>query len=647
MLLLLFALVLPAGVLPAGAQSSSRVDLAPPQIDQFPLVTTYIDLRDAQGRFMHGLQPHQVTILEDDVALTVNELEQLDSGAQFVLVLNPGLPFAIHDTQGNSRYDRLVQNLKDWSDSHSQSYADDLSLLITNGPEALHLTDAQDWYSVLENFQSDFRKAVPGLEVLTRAIEVAADSSPRPGMGRVVLFITPPLDGEYEIGLQTLTARAVQTGIKVCVWLVASPEAFYSRGSLSLASLAEETGGAYLPFSGVEPLPDLEEYLDPLRNVYRVSYDSKVTHAGEHLLVVEIDTGADKLISPGRKFIVQVMPPNPILVSLPTQIQRSGHYTNQKDELEIEPATQRLEMLVEFPDGYSRELSSSFLYIDGAIVAENTEPPFDSFSWNLQNYLENGNHTVQVQVIDVLGISGKSNEANIAINVQIPKKSILMMISRQRYTFAGVAVVLSGGILLLVLVIGGRIRPAIPGRGLITKDKLKGQSRARLHNPSADPVTQPVKGADIRPGQKGDSDPARGLPYWINRLQWPQRHLPTTAYANLTRLSEGDQSSQTVPISITADSVTIGRDPFKATLVLDDPSIDPLHASLQRENGSFRLRDQGSVAGTWVNYTPVSREGTLLENGDLIHIGRLGFRFWMRDPGRQRKPVVIPKEPLP
>jgi len=39
------------------------------------------------------------------------------------------------------------------------------------------------------------------------------------------------------------------------------------------------------------------------------------------------------------------------------------------------------------------------------------------------------------------------------------------------------------------------------------------------------------------------------------------------------------------------------------------------------------VADLGSEAGTWVNYAPVSAEGSQLRHGDLLHIGRVAFRF--------------------
>jgi hypothetical protein len=55
--------------------------------------------------------------------------------------------------------------------------------------------------------------------------------------------------------------------------------------------------------------------------------------------------------------------------------------------------------------------------------------------------------------------------------------------------------------------------------------------------------------------------------------------------------------------------------------------------------------DEGSIAGTWINYAPVSRQGLCLQHGDLVHIGRVGFRYTQRKPKHIRKPIVIKEDP--
>ena len=79
---------------------------------------------------------------------------------------------------------------------------------------------------------------------------------------------------------------------------------------------------------------------------------------------------------------------------------------------------------------------------------------------------------------------------------------------------------------------------------------------------------------------------------------------------------------------------------------MDDASIDDLHARLLRaENGSYTIQDEGSQAGTWVNYEAVSPEGTNLQHGDIIHLGRVGLYITYSDANRIPKLKILNLEP--
>jgi hypothetical protein len=122
---------------------------------------------------------------------------------------------------------------------------------------------------------------------------------------------------------------------------------------------------------------------------------------------------------------------------------------------------------------------------------------------------------------------------------------------------------------------------------------------------------------------------------WVNRLRWPQRRLTPKADAFLVPVVEDEQADSLSPIPITTDEVTLGKDRSLATLLLDDASVENLHARLVREeDGCYSILDQGSVDGTCVNYTPVAETGTVLEHGDHIHLGKVCFRFQLRQPAR-------------
>jgi predicted component of type VI protein secretion system len=60
------------------------------------------------------------------------------------------------------------------------------------------------------------------------------------------------------------------------------------------------------------------------------------------------------------------------------------------------------------------------------------------------------------------------------------------------------------------------------------------------------------------------------------------------------------------------------------------------------EEQTFRLLDEGTIAGTWLNFEMLPPDGALLQDGDVIHIGRVGFRFQIHKPKSVEKPDVIP-----
>ena len=97
------------------------------------------------------------------------------------------------------------------------------------------------------------------------------------------------------------------------------------------------------------------------------------------------------------------------------------------------------------------------------------------------------------------------------------------------------------------------------------------------------------------------------------------------------------------PIPVIAPEMTFGSDPMQVTRILDDPSVSPLHARLQEQNGGYILSDEKSVAGTWVNYEQLQAPRRL-QHGDVLHIGRLSYRFMLRKPPERPQPKITPTQ---
>jgi hypothetical protein len=613
----------------ARAQEGGQVSISPIDDTDFPTLNTYLDVRTAEGSFISDLGHQHVTVIEDGVRLDASRLDLLRSGAQFVLAVSPGDAFSIRDSHGVNRYDYLAEAIAAWANARGQTSSDDFSFLGRGGPEATHLSAINEWLSELAAYQPDEGGANSEFDTLARAIDIAADPAPRPGMGRAVLFITalPGQDVTAGVDLTGLTARANQFGVRVFVWLVAASEQFSSPGVGVLADLASGTGGSLFAFSGQEPIPDLESYLEPLRTTYYLEYGSRLTASGLHQVAVEVSREGWEALSLIQEFEFEVLPPSIAFVSPPSEISRTAPEERLNDPAAYSPKTLPLEVLIEFPDGHTRPIIRTSLTIDGVVVESHTTEPFEQFSWDLAPYTATGEHILVVEAEDSLELVSRSIETKVMVTLDIPPRSPWSIVSENRTPLAILSVVIAGAVLLLILVLGGRLRP-----GFVREFRRK---RRR-----ADPVTQPVSVRTEMPRRPT-------LETWMNRLPWPQRSSVPKAFAFLVPITESGDERSTPPLSISRDEEIFGREPDQVTLVLADPSVEAVHARLVRnQEGEFRVMDEGSVAGTWVNYTPISREGVQLEHGDLVHFGRLGFRFIMREPVRVRKPVVRPGEPL-
>jgi len=72
------------------------------------------------------------------------------------------------------------------------------------------------------------------------------------------------------------------------------------------------------------------------------------------------------------------------------------------------------------------------------------------------------------------------------------------------------------------------------------------------------------------------------------------------------------------------DLVTLGRHP-KSTIFLDDITVSRRHAEVHRSQAAYKVRDVGSLNGTYVNRKRV--EEAALADGDEIQIGRFKLVF--------------------
>ncbi len=632
----LFCLSVMFVLLPVGtrAQSSLTVAASPPDVQAFPSVGLTVRVADTSGNFVDSLEASQVNIVENGQGIAPGSLLPARPGAQYVFAFNPGPPFAIRDAQGKARFNYLVEVFETWAASTGSE--DDLSLLFNNGPQKAHMPNPAEWIELLKSANVDLRNATPNWQILSQAINLAAEPGRNPGMGRGVLFVTSNPDNATAPIFENIATLAIQNGVQVSVWMVASSTFFDSPGAAALEKMASDTGGAFFAYSGTETIPNPEAYLERLRSAYRVSYNSLIRGAGPHDLLVEVSTPTGQGSSSPQSFELNILPPQPVLIDPPKQVTRILPDPAATPQV-LAPQFQTLEILIDFPDGFERPLQRSALFVDGQLVDENTSPPFDAFQWDISSYTESGRHIVQVEIVDELGLGQLSIEIPIDIDAVRQGSPQAFISSTPTATLIAAGVVLLAGITLVVsLVVAVRTRAT-------TRPLTNRKKPAPV---SGDPVYQVITNPEET--TTGKLRLAGWASQLQNRLSWPQRAAKTEQpFAYLERLpalGEPESLTPSKPIAIYSAEITVGSDRQQATLVLEDPSVEPLHARLHLdENGVFYLQDQGSLAGTWVNYQAIlpGSLGVRLGSGDVVHFGRSGFRFSLPSTTPLRPPVVI------
>lgn len=614
-----------------------QVTLFPLNSADFPLLSAYLDAHSPTGHFIRGLRASDVQILEDSNPVPVDTLEELHPGVQFVIAIAPGPAFDIRDTNGVSRFEYLLQGIYTWSYQPDQE--DDLSLVTSWTSEIAHVDQPSRILAGLSSYPVTGSPNVPDLQVLSRAMEIVSQPTRRPGMERVILFITASQAAEGVVGLQSFASQASELGIRIYVWVLGSQEFFTQPESAPLRAISGQTLGQFYAFTGAEAVPDLEEILEPLRYIYALTYTSRLTTSGSHQALAQVAIEGTSISSNAQNFDVSILPPQPVIESLPDQIQRAvpsqaRDSTGSNMDIALLPAEQPISLTVSFPDGYVRPLVRTTLYVDGAIADENTVEPFDEFTWDLRTYLDSQDHLVKVEAVDNLGMSGMSPETVVRVNVTPLERNILAALMRNKLLITGIVVVLAGAILSLVLILGGKIRPPHPAQVRKTKDSRTTNPITRPRH--LDPVTQPLSASSI-PASASATKKQSAENGHLRKSHHKER---ASILAYLVPLVEAGEPTILAPQSLHSEEVLLGSDPNQVAIDLSDASVQAVHVLLQWQDGTYHLFDKNTVAGTWVNYAQVSSQGVRLEHGDLIYAGRVGFRFHLKNPGPLPKPYV-------
>lgn len=637
----LVALCLQAGPTPLAAQTltTQPPTLRITQIDtsNFPTVSAWVYGENLGG----SLAATEMLLLESGAERAVTE-EVKRAGNQVAFVF---------DASNNVRFPGItnaprIQEVKDAIDRLSKAslFDDELDWLTfialgdnavprVIGPELDAPWEDYDyqaiWNSVILYEPAQGAAITPLNDLIRFSVQQFGDPDlPRFQQRHIVVFsdgtdIVSVLESEQVVGLandQNIRIHTVQLGNAG-----QGPER-------TLKQLSSLTGGSYVSLASPEAIDTVGDAIAATTEQKVLTYRSQLPTPGEVRVVASLPNNRTIEASASAP-AVNVLPSSVFLLQ-PVEgsvVQRSGAtWDSTLDSLA--PASLPVQVAIQWPDGRARSVQRLEIEIGGKTTIVSS-PPFDEVIEVPIPLLGMGDYTVRVRAIDELGLAGQSDPVRISVTeVRPPTPTPTVTPSPTPNATATAAAVARANAqatseaktqVKITEIVGSnedltrRLEQlswatiasaalAIFALGFaiyVLSSRERRKRATEIVTGTLRSVTEPF----MRSGRKGS--------------------VGGGSRAQLALVENGGTPSMPTTISLQGGSVRIGRDPAVASIVLDDRRISRFHCQIHEETGGYRILDEGSTSGTYVNDSEVGIHGQQLQNGDMVGIGPVVYRF--------------------
>jgi hypothetical protein len=366
----------------------------------------------------------------------------------------------------------------------------------------------------------------------------------------------------------------------------------------ALQVLAESSGGQYAALDRrgfTSAVSSVYNTIAAQRSYYTVSYRSTLGSSGER----EITINATEKPSAGVTGTFSInLEPATLVISEPVAGSTIRREAQLGEDNTLSSDTSRVKVVanVTWPDGFPRNIKSADLYANDKLEGSAEIVPGSDqleFEWDLSDIVNEGLNPVKLQVkaTDELGLE-TSAETGVSVQVIIPATA----------TPEGppVTTMAVGGVVLFCIL--GVVAVAIIGA--LYFFVIRRPTPAVSEAPAAAPEPRStIIGADAYPG---------------------------LTLATITVL-EGPQGLVGEAFRIYMATTVIGRNPSATDITFypdEESSVSRMHCTIQMgEDGSFRLTDNASSAGTRLNGRRIQpNEPVVLADGDEIVLGDLARR---------------------
>ena len=427
------------------------------------------------------------------------------------------------------------------------------------------------------------------IDSLGGLIDQINEIKPDPDLAPAIVVITDGTDvvsttyNENEIA-----SRAAALGVPVhTIWLTNENLSPGSQqfGQDYLAGVAAGSRGLTARLQDTADLGAIWGRIASFREQTIVSYAVQAMTGGEATVELSLDDSqtvpAESTVTvPGNLPVITIdLPPESRELSLP--------------DLE-KPIKLRFPTTLTWLDGEERDLAAAQLNIN-ELSYDIPVKDIAQFDIELTN-LNIGQNSVEIAVLDIQGLRVTSPEIQIMV-IEGPKS-----LPPELEPGGSFGAVLGRIFLILLILVGLTAVLIFAGRqgwlSGLSQLLPRGSSRRRpTRVPAEAPPTKPV--------------------------------IEAIPLRTLARIEVLDAVTATQPLFELNQIVEkIGRSPAQSNIAFEnDITVSRLHASLHLEGRLYRIFDENSTSGVWVNDQQVPEYGIQLMDGDEIHLGAVHLRY--------------------
>jgi hypothetical protein len=623
LLVVLFLSKLPA----TAQQTTSRIVITGSDASGAPTIELYVYAVDSQGNPL-DLSEGALVVRHNGKEINAVQLadrREFDAFTIFVVDTPPSVEHYIDTIQQS-----IVQFA---SDPTMKEGVDYVAIFAVDEAAARPILEPQEFHNGVRNAFATRLTPSEGKTALIDSLMGILNNletlKPNPDLIEQIVVISDGTDAvSTQFTADDVPRLASEIGVPIhTIWLdnPALTESDKQVGKDYMTQLAAETSGLTHIMSTTADIVPFWEIIAAFRTQNVIRYELDDLTGDEHSVDISLADNPEIRAQTALE-VPEVSPSAPsIVIEIPPESRNLIRSTLD------EPINLSISTSISWPDGVDRQITKAQLLLNGIEIQDVDVANINQFDAAISKYTF-GPNQLQLFVADEQG--GRATSPAISLIVEEDIEGVTSeietptdsesIISRVTSRVSGLGALIGGCVLVgfvLVVLAGFTVLAGRSGlfRSLRLTSHLQRISFLRPYIYDARRVQRVARRAERTKNRFGRYAPeVRGSS--------PRKKSGTRPAAFLEILESRTKMGSRLDLD--DNELKLGRSANQADIVFkNDNTVSRIHASVVREGSDYRIFDEQSTSGTWVNEQRVPEYGLQLVNGDEIRLGAVRLRF--------------------